>query len=32
LASENLRPALKQCIIRDDIHGSDHCPVELIVA
>ena len=32
LASEKLRPALKQCTIRDDIHGSDHCPVELVVA
>ena len=27
LASEQLRPALKSCTIRDDIHGSDHCPV-----
>lgn len=31
LASEKLRPALKTCTIRDDIHGSDHCPVELVV-
>jgi exodeoxyribonuclease-3 len=31
LASENLRPALKSCTIRDDIHGSDHCPVELVI-
>jgi len=31
LASENLRTALKSCTIRDDIHGSDHCPVELVI-
>lgn len=31
LASEALRPALKSCTIRADIHGSDHCPVELVV-
>jgi exodeoxyribonuclease-3 len=31
LTSENLRPALKSCTIRDDIHGSDHCPVELVI-
>lgn len=31
LASEKLKPALKSCTIRDDIHGSDHCPVELVV-
>lgn len=31
LASAQLRPALKSCTIRDDIHGSDHCPVELVV-
>lgn len=31
LASEKLRPALKSCTIRDDVHGSDHCPVELVV-
>lgn len=31
LASEQLRPALQSCTIRDDIHGSDHCPVELLV-
>jgi exodeoxyribonuclease III len=29
LASSGLRPALQQCIIRADVHGSDHCPVEL---
>lgn len=26
-----LRPALKSCIIRDGVHGSDHCPVEMVV-
>jgi exodeoxyribonuclease-3 len=31
LASASLRPALKSCTIRDDIHGSDHCPVELVM-
>lgn len=31
LASRALRPALKNCTIRDDIHGSDHCPVELVI-
>lgn len=31
LASEALRPALKSCTIRADVHGSDHCPVELVV-
>lgn len=31
LASASLRPALKSCTIRDDVHGSDHCPVELVV-
>lgn len=29
LASESLRQALKASRIRPDIHGSDHCPVEL---
>jgi exodeoxyribonuclease-3 len=31
LASEKMRPALKSCTIRDDVHGSDHCPVEVEV-
>ncbi len=31
LASSALRPALKSCTIRDDVHGSDHCPVELVI-
>jgi exodeoxyribonuclease-3 len=31
LASDKLKPALKQCTIRTDIYGSDHCPVELLV-
>jgi exodeoxyribonuclease-3 len=29
LASESLRKALKASRIRPDVHGSDHCPVEL---
>ena len=29
LASEALKPKLKAARIRPDIHGSDHCPVEL---
>lgn len=32
LASESLTPNLKSCTIRADIYGSDHCPVELVVA
>ncbi len=32
LASESLRRALKASRIRPDIHGSDHCPVELEIA
>jgi exodeoxyribonuclease-3 len=31
LASSALKPALKSCTIRDDVHGSDHCPVEIVV-
>ncbi len=31
LASAALRPAISACTIRDDIHGSDHCPVELVI-
>jgi len=31
LASAALRPAITSCIIRDDIHGSDHCPVEMVI-
>ncbi|MBK8094384.1 MAG: exodeoxyribonuclease III [Verrucomicrobiaceae bacterium] len=31
LASAALRPALKSCTIRADVHGSDHCPVEMVV-
>ena len=27
--SPKLRPALTNCVIRPDIHGSDHCPVTL---
>jgi len=32
LASESLTPNLKSCTIRADVYGSDHCPVELVVA
>ena len=32
LASESLTPNLKSCTIRADVFGSDHCPVELVVA
>ncbi len=31
LASSALKPSLKSCTIRDDVHGSDHCPVEVVV-
>jgi exodeoxyribonuclease-3 len=31
LASTSLRPALKNCLIRSDVFGSDHCPVELMI-
>lgn len=31
LASEVLKPGLRSCVIRSDIYGSDHCPVELDV-
>ena len=31
LASNALRPALKNCVIRSDVYGSDHCPVELMI-
>jgi len=30
LVSEALRPHVKDVIIRDDVPGSDHCPVELL--
>ena len=29
LASEALTPSLKSCVIRSDVYGSDHCPVEV---
>ena len=29
LASAGLKPHLKSCLIRPDVHGSDHCPVVL---
>jgi exodeoxyribonuclease-3 len=31
LASEAMKGNLKSSIIRPDIHGSDHCPVELVM-
>jgi exodeoxyribonuclease-3 len=31
LVSESLVPRVKDVIIRDDMPGSDHCPVELII-
>lgn len=31
LASASLRPVITSCKIRDDIHGSDHCPVEITI-
>ncbi len=32
LVSDRLRPAVKEANIRTDILGSDHCPVELLLA
>lgn len=32
LASASLLSSLKDCIIRSDVFGSDHCPVELVTA
>ena len=32
LASAGLQSALTSCTIRTDIHGSDHCPVEMVAA
>lgn len=32
LISENLLPKVKRCEIRTDIYGSDHAPLELVVA
>ena len=29
--SERLKHELKNCILRGDVYGSDHCPVELII-
>jgi len=31
LVSENLIPRVRDILIHDDVHGSDHCPVELII-
>ena len=31
LVSETLMPRVKDVIIHDSVHGSDHCPVELII-
>jgi exodeoxyribonuclease-3 len=32
LISEMLRPLVKDVVIHDDVHGSDHCPVSLILS
>jgi exodeoxyribonuclease-3 len=32
LISENLFPKIKSCEIRTDIYGSDHAPIELVIA
>jgi exodeoxyribonuclease-3 len=32
LISENLLPRVQDVIIHDDVHGSDHCPTELLIA
>ncbi len=31
LTSAALRPAVRSCTIRADVHGSDHCPVEMVI-
>ncbi len=31
LCSDRLMPEVKDCVIRSDVLGSDHCPVELIL-
>lgn len=32
LASKALKKKIKSCTIRSDVHGSDHCPVEMEIA
>jgi exodeoxyribonuclease-3 len=31
LVSKSMLPKVKSCVIRSDIFGSDHCPVEMVV-
>jgi len=31
LVSENLLPRVKTVIIHDEVMGSDHCPVEMVL-
>lgn len=31
IVDDKFMPRVKDCIIRDDIMGSDHCPIELII-
>lgn len=31
LASQSIRPKIKSCVIRTDVYGSDHCPVEMTI-
>ena len=31
LVSNRINHAVKDCIIQDDVHGSDHCPVVLLI-
>jgi exonuclease III len=31
LVSKNLAPRIKDVVIRDEVPGSDHCPVTLVI-
>lgn len=31
VVSNKIKDSIQDCIIRDDIYGSDHCPVELLI-